>query len=123
MGICTTMTDNPATTPIETTLRDIYPTHPLIMDAADEIERLRRKIDFMWQYMEGNAPVYCEEDWLKQEALVQKSDDPQTTPDRPSFFERWSRVIFGTATCRKCGLMRVAARDVECKCEWSKRDA
>lgn len=35
------MTDELKTTDIAQCLRDLYPTHPLIMSAADEIERLR----------------------------------------------------------------------------------
>lgn len=54
--------------------------------------------------------------------MQNESGKPETTK-KPSFFERWSKVIRATATCRECGLLRVQARDVECKCEWSKRDA
>lgn len=29
------------------------------------------------------------------------------------------RFLRGPATCRACGLLRVQARDVECRCAWA----
>lgn len=40
------MTTN-QTTDIVQTLRDVYSSHPIIMQAADEIERLREELEMM----------------------------------------------------------------------------